>query len=65
LAKLAFCIFLKPSEIARGDPQKPQTFYMMSDIQEVQNGDYLSARCTYNTTMKDKTTNIGTVHNAH
>ncbi len=46
-------------EIARGDPQKPQTFYPMHTIEELHNGDIISARCTYNTTMKDTATQIG------
>jgi hypothetical protein len=46
-------------EIARGDPQKPQTFYPMKKIEELRNGDYIAARCTYNTTMKDTSTQIG------
>ncbi len=49
-------------EIARGDPQKPQTFYPMSTIEEIKNGDAIAARCTYNTTMKDTKTQIGKVH---
>jgi hypothetical protein len=36
-----------------------QTFYPMPQIEEVRNGDYVAARCTYNTTMKDTHTQIG------
>ena len=49
----------KISEIARGDPQKPQMFYPMKNFVEVENGDYIHARCTYNTTMEDRIIRIG------
>jgi hypothetical protein len=32
---------------------------MMPEVQEVLNGDFLSARCTYNTTMRTLPTKIG------
>ena len=48
------------SEIARGDPQKPQMFYAMKNELVVDNGDFLAARCTFNTTMEDKPIYIGT-----
>jgi hypothetical protein len=31
----------------------------MPEVQEVLNGDFLSARCTYNTTMRTLPTKIG------
>ncbi len=46
-------------EIARGDPQKPQTFYPMSHFVHVSPGDYLAGRCTYDTRGEDKVTRIG------
>ena len=47
-------------EIARGSPQWPQAFYPMTKVQTVYPGkDILAARCTYNSTGKDTTTNIG------
>ena len=49
----------KVKEFARGDPQKPQPFYSMTQIEEVKNGDYVAARCTYNSTGKDTPTRIG------
>ena len=49
----------KISEIARGDPQKPQMFYPMTKAVVVENGDYIHARCTFNTTMEDRIIRIG------
>ena len=49
----------KISEIARGDPQKPQMFYPMTKPVVVENGDYIHARCTFNTTMEDRIIRIG------
>ena len=46
-------------EIARGDPQKPQTFYPMEKHVKVQPGDFLVARCTFNSMTMDKATRIG------
>ena len=48
-------------EIARGNPQKPQTFYPMKNMVTVKNGDFLAARCTFNTTLDDDRIYIGTV----
>ena len=45
--------------IADGDPQKPQAFYPLKDIINIQPGDSLFARCTYDSTGKNKYTNIG------
>ena len=41
-------------EIARHDPQEPQMFYPMSKEIAVNNGDYIAARCTFNTTEEDR-----------
>ena len=49
----------KITEIARGDPQKPQMFYPMRKFVVVDNGDYLHARCTFNTTEEDRIVRIG------
>ena len=46
-------------EIARGDPQKPQMFYPMKKYVVVDNGDYIHARCTFNTTMENRLIRIG------
>ena len=46
-------------EIARGDPQKPQTFYPMKSFVKLEPGDMLAARCTYDTTNSDKVVKIG------
>ena len=48
-------------EIARGNPQKPQTFYPMQNKVTVRNGDFLAARCTFNTTLEDGRIYIGIV----
>ena len=49
----------KLSEIARGDPQKPQMFYPMKKEVVVDNGDIIHARCTFNTTLEDHLIRIG------
>ena len=41
------------TEIAKGSPQWPQAFYPVKEDFEVKDGDYLVARCTYNSTQKD------------
>ncbi|XP_040571967.1 peptidyl-glycine alpha-amidating monooxygenase B isoform X3 [Lepeophtheirus salmonis] len=50
---------LNPLEIARGDPQLPQTFYPMENYVEVEDGDILAARCTYDSSNMTTTTQIG------
>ena len=47
------------TEIARGDPQKPQLFYPCLNKVTVRNGDYLGARCIFNTTTERNEVNIG------
>ena len=46
-------------EIARGNPQWPQAFYDMSRVFDVEEGDMLFARCTFNSTSRNTTTAIG------
>jgi len=46
-------------EIARGSPQWPQAFYPMKQVQTVNPGEVVAARCTYNSTGVTHTTNIG------
>lgn len=53
------------TEIARGDPQKPQTFYPMETFVQVQKGDYLAARCTFDSTSSDHDIKIGMIENNH
>ena len=45
--------------IADGDPQKPQAFYPLKDIVTIKPGDSLFARCTYDSTSKARSTQIG------
>lgn len=45
--------------IADGDPQKPQAFYPLKDIVTIKPGDSLFARCTYDSTAKARSTQIG------
>jgi hypothetical protein len=47
------------TEIARGNPQWPQAFYPMKEIQTVKPGEVLVARCTFNSTGVKRYTNIG------
>ena len=49
----------KVREIARHDPQEPQMFYPMKKEEAVDNGDYLAARCTFNTTTESRTVHFG------
>ena len=46
-------------EIARGNPQWPQAFYGMPQVFEVETGDILLSRCTFNSTLRNTTTHIG------
>jgi len=50
----------KVEEIAKGNPQWPQAFYKMSKIFDVNDGDILLARCTFDSTNRNRTTRIGT-----
>ena len=45
--------------IADGDPQKPQAFYPLKSIVTIKPGDSLFARCTYDSTSKAISTQIG------
>ena len=47
------------TEFAKGNPQWPQAFYPMAEEAVVRAGEFLAARCTFNSTGKDKTTYIG------
>ncbi len=47
------------TEIARGDPQRPQTFYPMKTFHRTKKGDVIVARCTFDSTRTNKTTHIG------
>ena len=49
------------TEIAKGNPQWPQAFYPIEKNVTVNPGDFLVARCTYNSTGTDKYTNIGEI----
>lgn len=49
----------KLREIARHDPQEPQMFYPMKTEVTADNGDFLAARCTFNTTMEDRPVYMG------
>ena len=46
-------------EVARGDPQRPQTFYPMKNFEVAKKGDIMAARCTFDGTRTNKTTRIG------
>ena len=46
-------------EVARGDPQRPQTFYPMERFEVARKGDIMAARCTFDGTRTNKTTTIG------
>ena len=46
-------------EVARGNPQWPQAFYSMKRVFDVEDGDMLFARCTYDSTSRNRTTFIG------
>jgi len=47
------------TEIARGNPQWPQAFFPVTKNLTLKPGDFLVARCTYNTTDNPLTTYIG------
>ena len=46
-------------EVARGDPQRPQTFHPMERFEVAKKGDIMAARCTFDGTRTNKTTTIG------
>ena len=46
-------------EIARASPQWPQAFYPMKQVETVNPGEILAARCSYNSTGVSHVTNIG------
>ena len=46
-------------EVAKGSPKWPLTFYPTNEDYVVNPGDYLVARCTYNTTGKDEAVEYG------
>ncbi|XP_046652087.1 peptidyl-glycine alpha-amidating monooxygenase B-like isoform X2 [Daphnia pulicaria] len=46
-------------EIARGNPQWPQAFYGMPHVFDLESGDIIAARCTYDSTSKNETTYMG------
>ena len=52
-------------EFARHDPQEPQMFYPMEKELAIVNGDYLTARCTYNTTAEGRMVFFGTFGRFH
>ena len=49
----------KKEEIARGNPQWPQAFYGMSHVFDLESGDMIGARCTYDSTTKSTPTYMG------
>jgi len=46
-------------EIAKGNPQWPQAFYPMKQLQTVKTEEILAARCTYDSRGRDTETHIG------
>ena len=49
----------KIKEIIKGNLSLPQIFYRMSKTVQVDNGDFLACRCTYNTMEEDTPISIG------
>ena len=47
-------------EMAKGNPQWPQAFYPMTYPIDIHPGDLVHARCTFDSTGRDRTTHIGT-----
>ncbi|KAG7168660.1 Peptidyl-glycine alpha-amidating monooxygenase-like [Homarus americanus] len=47
------------TEIAKGNPHWPQAFYPMHDIHHIRTSDILHARCTWNSTTRNRHTFIG------
>ena len=50
------------TEFARGNPQWPQAFYPVTNQVTFEPGDYIVARCTFNTTDSDKALHIASTH---
>ncbi|XP_057305603.1 peptidyl-glycine alpha-amidating monooxygenase-like [Hydractinia symbiolongicarpus] len=48
--------------IGKGDPQRPQAFYKVFNDIDIQDGDKVMGRCTYNSMTRNKTTYIGATH---
>ncbi|KAK2718372.1 peptidyl-glycine alpha-amidating monooxygenase-like [Artemia franciscana] len=47
------------TEIAKGNPNWPQAFYPEKEVITIQPLDFLAARCTYNSTGRQRSTEIG------
>lgn len=47
------------SQLAQGDPHRPQAFYPLNRTVTVKPGDVLASRCTYDTTTRKRPTEIG------
>ncbi|GFO44719.1 peptidyl-glycine alpha-amidating monooxygenase [Plakobranchus ocellatus] len=47
------------TEIGRGNPQWPQAFYPVKDKIEIKKGDYVAARCTYDSTSMTHSVSVG------
>uniref|UniRef100_T1IX66 Copper type II ascorbate-dependent monooxygenase C-terminal domain-containing protein n=1 Tax=Strigamia maritima TaxID=126957 RepID=T1IX66_STRMM len=45
--------------LGKGNPNWPQAFYPMEKTHSVKSGDYLAARCTFNSTKRNRWTTIG------
>ena len=45
--------------MARGNPQWPQAFYPMKRPIDIHPGDLVHARCTFDSTGRNRTTRIG------
>lgn len=50
----------KVEEIARGNPQWPQAFYPTKKQFDLEKGDTLLVRCTYDSSERNRTTETGT-----
>lgn len=51
------------TQLGKGNPQWPQAFYPMREVFSVENNDVLAARCTFNSSMRDRWTYIGSTAN--
>ena len=47
------------TEIAQGNPQLPQAFYPTKEPQDIRNGDWIAARCSFNTEAESREVRIG------
>ncbi|PIK57312.1 putative peptidyl-glycine alpha-amidating monooxygenase B-like [Apostichopus japonicus] len=52
----------KWEEIAQGNPQWPQAFYPMDEIYQIQRGDVIATRCTFDGTRTDHEVHVGSKH---